>query len=179
MTTPLKSASLQAYRLILYRRALHPELFTIKGRRVLKHGEYEFEAWIMPGQHVMRFQRDAVCATELITSGDLQLPQRGLVTALPCAGEKDHDHPFSDDVNYMTTIQTETLPENLYAATFEELVEFGKESEALMHFWSDDVGACVSILDSQRWRKEVHAQSYHLLAAGGVVIRSQTIFEHA
>ncbi len=179
MTTPLKSASLQAYRLILYRRALHPELFNIKSRRVLTHGEYEFEAWVMPGQHVMRFQRDTVCATELITSGDLQLPQRGLVTAMPCAGEKDHDHPFSDDVNYMTTIQTETLPENLYASTYEELVEFGQESEALMHFWNDDFGPCVSILDSQRWRKEVHAQSYHLLAAGGIVIRSQTIFEHA
>lgn len=179
MSTPLKSASLQAYRLILYRRALHPELFSIKGRRIFTQGEYEFEAWIMAGQHVMRFQRGDISATELITSGDLQLPQRGLVSAIPCAGEKDHDHPFSDDVNYMTTIQTETLPENLYASTYEELTEFGRESDALMHFWNDDYGRCVSILDTQRWRKEVHAQSYHLLAAGGIVIRSQTIFEHA
>lgn len=179
MSTPLKSSSLQAYRLVLYRRALHPELFTIQGRRTFRHGEYEFEAWVLSGQHVMRFQHGEINATEIITSGDLQLPQRGLVAAIPCAGEKDHDQPFSDDVNYMTTIQTETLPENLYAATYEELTEFGRENDAVMHFWNDDIGQCASILDTQRWRKEVHAQSYHLLAAGGIVIRSQTIFEHA
>ena len=179
MSTPLKSASLQAYRLILYRRALHPELFSIKGRRIFSQGEYEFEAWIMAGQHVMRFQRDDISATELITSGDLQLPQRGLVSAIPCAGEKDHEHPVSDKLNYLTTVQTETLPENLYSATYKELVGFGKESDALIHLWDDqDGGPCASILDVQRFRREIHAQSYHLLAQGGLVLRTQSIFEH-
>lgn len=179
MSTPLKSASLQAYRQILYQRALHPELFTIKGRQIFHHGDYECEAWIMAGQHLLRFQHDNLNATELITTGEQQLPQRGLISAQQCVGEKDFDHPLSDDVNYMTTIQTESLPENLYASTFEELTEFGKENEALMHFYDDEVGPCVSILDTQRWRKEVHAQSYHLIATGGIVIRSQSIFEHA
>ena len=29
-----------------------------------------------------------------------------------------------------------------------------------------------------RFRREVHAQTYHLIAQGGLVLRSQTIFEH-
>lgn len=179
MSTPLKSASLQAYRLFLYRRALHPELFSIKGRRMHRYGSYEFESWIMPGQHVMRFLYNNQNATEVITGGDVLLPQRGLVSALPCAGEKDHDHRYSDEVNFMTSIQTETLPENIYASTYEELTEFGKENEALMHFWDEEAGPCASILDIQLLRNEVHAQAYHLLSPGGVVIRTQSIFEHS
>ena len=177
MSTPLKSASLQTYKLFLYRRALHPELFTIHGRGLFHHGDYEFEAWIMAGQHVMRFQYGSLNATEVVGGDDLQLPQRGLVSAIPCIGEKEHDHAFSDDVNYMTNIQTETLPENIYASTFDELTEFGRENGALVHTWDKGGGPCASILDTQRLRTEVHAQAYHLLYPGGVVIRTQSIFE--
>lgn len=179
MSAPLKSANLQAYRLVLYRRALHPDLFKVKGRRTIRHGEYEFEVWLMPASHMLRFQHESVCGTELIIDGETGLPERGLVTALPCAGEKDHDHAFSERVNYMTTIQTEQLPENLYISTFRELTDFGREREALMHEWEDETGRCASILDLQRYRCEIHAQAYHMLAHGGIVLRSQTIFEHS
>lgn len=179
MTAPAKSSNLQAYRHILFRRALHPELFDVRGRRSVEHGEYEFEAWIMPGSHLLRFQFDGLCGTELITDKDIELSDRGLVDESPCAGERDYEHPFSDRVNYLATVQTESLPLNLYSSTYRELVEFGEEADALMHHWvDDDGGKCASILDIQRFRREVHAQAYHLISAGGIVVRSQTIFEH-
>lgn len=79
----------------------------------------------------------------------------------------------------MSTVQTEQLSEALYRATYDELVAFGHENEALMHEWTDeDGGRCASIVDTQRFRREVHAQTYHLIAQGGLVLRSQTIFEH-
>lgn len=177
--THMKSpVNLQAYRLILYKRALHPELFRVKGRRVIRHEGYEFEGWIMPGSHLMRFQFADHCGTELITDLEEGIPDRGVLAALPCAGERDHDHTFGDRLKYCVTIQTEQLPESLYRATYQELTAFGVESKALMHTWNDDDGGrCASILDVQRFRNEVHAQAYHLIAAGGVVLRSQTIFE--
>ncbi len=150
----------------------------MKGRRTLSHGDYEFESWIMPGAHMMRFQLDGVCATEVVTFQETGLPERGLVAAAPCAGEKDYEHGFSEKLNYMATVQTETLPENLYGATYKELTEFGREAGAMLHEWNDvDGGKCASILDVQRFRKEIHAQAYHMLAQGGLVLRTQTIFE--
>ena len=179
MNTSLKLATLQAYRLLVYRRALHPELFDIKGQRRISHGEYDFEAWIMPGAHCMRFQHDGQCGTELVTYQDANLPERGLETTIPCAGEKDHEQELSESINFMATVQTETLPQNLYESTYRELVEFGEESEALMQLWTEpDGGLSASILDIQRFRREVHAQSYHLIANSGLVLRTQTIFEH-
>lgn len=170
--------NLQAYRLILYSRALHPELFRVKGRRVIEHNGYEFEGWVMPGSHLMRFQFGGDCAVELITDMEDGIPDRGIVTALPCAGERDHDHTFGKKIKYCTTVQTEQLTENLYRATYQELTEFGKEAKGLVYTWNDDDGGkCASILVVERIRKEINAEAYHLVANGGVVLRSQSIFE--
>lgn len=178
MSTPAKSTSLQTYRLVLYRRALHPELFRVKARRVIEHNGYEFETWVMPGSHLLRFQIDGECATELITDQEDSVPDRGIVAALPCAGERDHEEKFSDKINYAATLQTEQLPESLYRATYEELLEFGRENDALIHEWVDsDGGRCGSIIDVQRYRNEVHAQGYHLMSQGGLILRTQCLFE--
>lgn len=178
MNSPSKSSSLQAYRMVLYRRALHPELFRVKSRRTISQGDYQFEAWLMPGSHLMRFEYAGGCATELITDQEEGIPDRGVLAAIPCAGERDHEQAFGDMIRVVSTVQTESLPESLYAATYKELVAFGKESDAMVHTWQDeDGGKCASILDLQRYQTEVHAQSYHLLSQGGLVLRTQSIFE--
>ena len=180
MNAPAKSSSLQAYRLILYRRALHPELFDVKGRRTVSHGVYDFEAWILPAGHLLRFQFDGSCATELVTCQEEGIPDRGVVVAMPCAGEREHEEEVAEKIKYLSSVQTEQLPESLYRSTYDELVAFGKDGGALMHTWTDeDGGRCASIVDIQRFRREVHAQAYHLSAQGGLVLRSQAIFEQS
>lgn len=169
--------NLQAYRLILYKRALHPELFRVKARRVVAYNGYEFEGWLMPGSHLMRFHYNNQCAVELITDMEEGIPDNGIVAALPCAGERDHDQAFAD-IKYCSTVQTEQLADSLYRASYQELTGFARESQAMLFAWTDDEGGkCASILDVQRYRGEVHAQAYHLIASGGIVLRSQTIFE--
>src|SRR5205814_8688234 len=97
MNAPTKSVSLQTYQLVLYKRALHPELFQLKGRRTLVHNGYEFEAWIMPGAHLLRFQMAGVCACELVTDQNSGLPSEGAVTSFLCAGEHDFNHVFGPE----------------------------------------------------------------------------------
>lgn len=181
MNSQLRISGLHTYQLLLYRKALHPELFQVKARRQIQHSAYELESWLMPGGHLMRFRHNGFTACELMVGGqEGQLPLEGAVTAFPVAGEHDFEHQFKQEkVTYVTSVQTETLPENLYASTYEEMVDFAKETGALVHKWSDaEEMHNLSLLDVQRLGREVHAQSYHLLAQGGVVIRSQTIFEH-
>jgi hypothetical protein len=179
MNLPTKPNVLQTYQVVLYNRALHPELFPLKGRRVVKHGDYELEAWVMPGSHILRFEYKTLCACELLTDQDKNIPAAGVVTAFLCAGERDFEHKFpKDGVNFLTTVQTETLSENLYNATYNEMIDFAREMSALAHAWTDDGGKCLSIVDIQRYNREVHAQSYHLVASVGLVLRTQTIFEH-
>lgn len=203
MTTPQRTNSLQAYQVILYDRALHPELFALRGRRVARHGQWELEAWVLQGQHLLRFERGPICASELVTDQEAGLPTTGAVAAFFCAGERDFEHAFrpgsasggvasshgvpgigtptpcpKGGVLYMTTVQTETLSENLYIATCDEMTAHASENDSLIHAWDEDAGRGMSIVDIQRYATEVHVQAYHLLPAGGIVIRTQTIFEH-
>ena len=179
MTVPNKTPSVQMFRLSLYQRALHPELFGIQDRLPIRQPDhYDFEGWILPGGHVLRFQAADICLTEAVTDQDAALPERGLLHALPCIGEKEHDETVEEAVRYVTTVQTEALSDNLYSATLDEMRDFAQESESLSYEWAEPGGhANLSVLDVQRYRKEIHAQSYHLLEAGGFVLRTQTILE--
>lgn len=180
MTIPVKSNSLQTYQTLLYGRALHPEFFPIKARRVIKRSRYELELWVMAGSHLLRFEHGTMVASELVTDQEGNLPDQGVIAGFLCAGERDFEHRFDKArVTYMTTVQTETLSENLYRATFKEMEALARESGALIYHWEDEAGRCLSMLDMQQYNREVHVQAYHLMALGGLVLRTQTLFEHA
>ncbi len=121
-----KSSNAQLYRLMVYRRALHPELFDLQERQTYRHGEYEVEAWLTPSGHIARFQIEGQCLTEaVIESGD-HLPEHGLVHALPCLGEKDFELEPEGRIKYVTTVQTESLTDNLFMATLREMRDFAE-----------------------------------------------------
>lgn len=178
MSVSHKSSNTQVFHLMLYRRALHPELFALQGRRCHKHGDYEVETWIAPSGHVIRFQVDGQSLTEAVLEGGDHLPETGLVHALPCIGEKDYElEPFGR-FGYVTTVQSESLSDNLFMATYREMQDFASETGALAHVWQDDDGAaCLSLLDIQKYKREFHVQTYHLIGTNGTVLRTQSIFE--
>jgi hypothetical protein len=178
MSLSSKTTSLQAYNLALYRGALHPEFFQIEGRTRIAHGEYEFEAWIFRGGHALRFEHQNLCLSEVVGEDFEHLPDRGHVTTLPCAGERDHDAEFADRLVYMTSMQTETLTDHLYLSTYNEMIEHGRLGDCLMSVWTDELAKPnLSLIDRQRYGDEVHVQTYHLRSDCGLVLRTQTIFQ--
>jgi hypothetical protein len=163
---------------MIYRRALHPELFDLQARRMDRHGEYEVESWVTPAGHVVRFQLANQTLTETVIENGDHLPEMGLIHALPCLGEKDYELEPEGRIGYVTTIQTETLTDNLYMATLREMQDFARETGALSHEWQDTASVpCLSVLDTQKYKREFHVQSYHLHGNSGLVLRTQSIFE--
>jgi hypothetical protein len=163
---------------MVYNRALHPELFDLQARRTDRHGDYEVEMWATPGGHVVRFNFAGQTLTETVIERGDHLPETGLIHALPCVGEKDYEMQPTGKLGFVTTIQTETLSDNLYNATLREMHDFARETGALAYEWVDDNGVpCLTVLDSQKYRREFHIQSYHLYGNSGVVLRTQSIFE--
>lgn len=178
MSVTSRTSSLQAYNMVLFKQAVHPEFFNIEGRKRIEHGEYECEAWIFRGGHAVRFELGDTCVKEIVTELPDNLPENGLVTALPCAGERDHEQEFSERILYMTSMQTETLSDHLYLSTYNELYEHGIDCDGPMVTWTDEAGKSnLSLLDLQRYNKEVHVQGYHLRSDCGLVLRTQSIFQ--
>lgn len=179
MSVSHKSSSMQSYRLMAYNRPLHPELFDLQARRIDRHGDYEAENWVTPAGHVVRFQYAGEIFTEAVIGNADHLPETGLIHAMPCLGEKDFQlDPHEGKIGYVTTLQTEMLTDNLYSVTLSEMQDFARETGSLAHSYiNKDGAACLSVLDTQKYKREFHIQSYHLLGASGMVLRTQSIFE--
>jgi len=164
-------------KLMLYSRPLHPELFRFRARRTDRHGEYEVDSWLVEGGHVVRFAVDGRSLTEAVLEGNDHLPEAGLVHAMPCLGEKEFNTGDEETVGYFTTLQTETLTENLYLATYREMKDFAIEAGCLYHEEQTPAGPNLTVLDAQKYKREFHVQGYQLTAHNGSVLRTQSVFE--
>lgn len=190
------SISTPSHSLILYTRPLHPELVQMKARKTVQlkglgtgpsrlAGAAEFEAWLTPLGHMLRYQTKTHCFCELVTDRDAGLPTSGVAFSVPAIGEKDHEELFTEAcVLYTTSLQTETLPAPIYHTTYREMLELAEEVDALLHTWTipttgkDPMGGrCLSMLELQRFDDEMHAQSTHMFPVGGLVLRTQTVFQ--
>jgi hypothetical protein len=173
-----KSSSLQNYHMLAFRKALHPEFFGIEGRQRVQHGDYETEAWIFRGGHSLRFQLNGFCMSEIVVEHIDQIPDRGLIAALPCAGERDFEEKVAENLVYMTTMQTETLSDHLYLGTYKEMLQHSRENDSLFAAWTDAAGKPnLSLIDVQHFRTEVHVQGYHLRSDCGLVLRTQSMLQ--
>ena len=175
---PAKATSLQNYHMLAFRKALHPEFFGIEGRQRVQHGEYETEAWIFRGGHSLRFQLQGFVMSEVVVEHIDQIPDRGLIAALPCAGERDFEERVAENLVYMTTMQTETLSEHLYVGTYKEMMQHARENDSLFTAWTDAAGKPnLSLIDVQHFRNEAHVQGYHLRSDCGLVLRTQSMIQ--
>lgn len=178
MATHQSTAALQPYGMLLYRGPVHPEFFKIAGRKQSSHPDFDFEAWIFPGGHVLRFEHATTTLCEVITDTPTELPERGLVTTLPCNGERDFEEIFGDRITFVTSIQTETLSDHLYLGTYQEMFEHGKDPAHLMTTWKETVEhPSLSLIEFQRYQDQVHVQTYHLRGETLSVLRTQSIFQ--
>ena len=178
MQIPEKIVDQQIYSMALFRSALHPEFFEVEDRIEVQHNGYDFEAWLYKGGHVLRFEYEGTCVTEVVTPDPDTLPERGHVTTMACAGERDHEQDFGDRVTLITSMQIEFLPDHLFGDSYNELIDFGKEVNAKMLEWEEvDSPRNALIIDVQRYNNQLHSQSYHLQAKHGIVLRTQSIFE--
>lgn len=173
-----KPSTLHAFQVTLFDATLPQDFLYPRGRRALSNHEYLIESLVMSGAHALRFDFKDQSIVELVNEHDRVVPLQHRVVSFSCPQEKDYEHRFSNwGLVYMTSVQTETLPESLYRETYEELMDFGRQNGALVHLWKNEEGPCLSMVDLQKYNGQAHAQSYHMVATGGLVLRTQTIFE--
>ena len=122
MNVSAKPNSLQTYQVLFYDQAFSEERFPIHRKRIVRVPGVDFEAWLMPGSHVLRFIKGGVTACEFVTDLDRNIPSPGLLSAFLAAGEHEFEHSLESKtqahgggrVTYMLSVQTETLSDNVY-----------------------------------------------------------------
>ena len=72
--------------LLLYQRALHPELFRILSAQRHTRRAYDADVWLVESGHVVSFQANGHTLVEVIAVRHEPLTDRGLVQTIPCRG---------------------------------------------------------------------------------------------
>jgi hypothetical protein len=192
MAQPMRSVTVApSHTLVLYSRPLHPELFTLKGRKAVTVGRCDGEGWLLPGGHMVRFQSKQHCFCELVIDRDNGLPMQGVLASFPASGDREFEQVYEDAaVSYTCAVQSENLSDTLYASTLAEMRQLARETSSLLHEWTVGElatgrhmamngagGRCLSMLSMQRFEDELHVEGTHMHPAGGLVVRSQTVFQ--
>jgi hypothetical protein len=167
--------------LLLYQRALHPELFKILATEQVSRRAYEADIWLVEGGHVITFTAGKNVLTEVIATNHDPLMERNLLQSIPCRGEKYHEMTVAGNVRYMISTQEEQLTQTLYDATRHEISTYAAKRELMSAEGSPtaDGGGFLSVLDIERRSHELLVQSFHLFDETLMVMKTQAIIEVA
>jgi hypothetical protein len=164
---------------MLYQRPLHPELFHILQTEKVMRRAYEADIWLIEGGHVINFAAGKNTLTEVIITGNEQLPDRNLLQTIPCRGEKYHEMTSGTNIRYMISTQEEQLTQTLYDATRDEISTYAARRELMTAETpaTSERGGSLSVLDIERRSHELLVQSFHLLDENQMVMKTQAIIE--
>ncbi len=165
---------------VLYRRALHPELFCIHESRHLERAAYQADIWVIGLSHVVTVQSAGRCVTEVTTEDIEVLPQNGMVTSFQFRGERDHLEKFDDGMHYILSTQVERMSRNLFHASHRDLLNYGRNRGILTTFeeWTEEENLVpFSFIDWELRDREMHVQAFHIFPADYTILKTQSIFE--
>jgi len=163
----------------LYDRALHPELFRISRSSSVAQASYQAQIWIVGLSHVVTVQAANWTLTELVTAPSSVLPERGLLASFPLRGERDHQLDFDRGRQYIISSQVERLSDNLFRATYRDLVRTGKKRGMLASFgqWATNGLSPFTYIDCDPRHGELHVQAFHVFPDDLTVLKTQSIFQ--
>ena len=165
--------------LLLYQRALHPELFRILSAQRQSRRAYDADIWLVAGGHVVSFQANGHSLVEVIAMKTEPVSDRGLIQTIPCRGERYHEMTAPGNIRYMISTQEEQLSQTLYDATKHEIISYAAKRELMTAETQSngDQGGTLSVLDIERRSHELLVQSFHLFDETQMVIKTQAIIE--
>lgn len=165
--------------LLLYQKALHPELFKILASEQVSRRAYDADIWLVDGGHVIMFAAGKNTLAEVIVTNNAPLTDRGLLQSIPCRGEKYHEMTAGGNIRYMISTQEEQLTQTLYDATKHEIASYAAKRELMTGETpaTPEAGGSLSVLDIERRSHELLVQSFHLFDDTLMVIKTQAIFE--
>lgn len=179
MESPKTNLAVGELTFSLYQRPLHPELFTIFGKRHLKTEHYEMSIWATGCSHVVSVFANDVCLTELISSTAQMLPKRGMIERFQFRGQRTHKCTLSRGLSYMTDFQIEKMSANLYRQSHNDLQRFSRNRGMFVAFPEQAVSGLepFSYVDFEARRLEVHIHAFHAFPDQLTIIKTQSLFD--
>lgn len=179
METPKVKVAIEHLTFSLFQRPLHPELFQIYSQRRMQTDKYEAIIWVTGCTHVVSVFAGDVCLTEVVSTPEDVLPDKGLIERFHFKGPRSHKCTLSRGVNYMTDFQVEKLSQNLYKQTHADLERFSQNRGTFVKFPEQEAGGLQPFcyIDIEARRTELHVHTFAAYPEQVAMIKTQSLFD--
>jgi len=179
MESPQINVAVEELTFSLFQRPLHPELFQIYAKRLLKTEKYEALIWVTGCTHVISVFTDGVCLSEVVSVPSQMLPERGLIERFQFRGPRSHKCTLNRGVSYMTDFQVEKMSPNLYRQSHIDLERFARNRGIFVKFPGLEVGGLQPFcyVDFEARRSELHVHTFAAYSDQVIMIKTQSLFD--
>jgi hypothetical protein len=164
---------------LVYSRPLHPELFDIVRDQQIHRDDYQASICITDSCHLVRWQHNDVCVTELVARADNPLPQKRRLLACRVRGERTETIQCAPTVVYQTSIGVERLDPKVYTRIHDEL-ECDALRRGIFHNFRPHQRLALSPISHiaiEAHAKSLLVQAFHTFPEDCTILRTQSLFE--
>jgi hypothetical protein len=161
----------------VFLRTLHPEFFTIRGRRSFGHAGVEGEVWLLDVGHVITFIDGAEAITEVLAPRDLDLPKRGLARTLELAGQSEHRLETRGPVVYHMAYQVDAESPATYVKEVEELLTAARQGHLFLEETGEMVQRPFSCALPEPRGHGMLVHTWHGFPTQNTILKTQTLIE--
>lgn len=163
----------------LFERPIHPELFDIRKREVVRQPNYMADIRICGSGHVVTFQTADSTATEILTGRGQPLPERKEIFQRRLKGSRDESLKCGKDITYHMSYQVETLPPEVFLTMHEEL-QMDCQRAPISHTFSSAnrlSPAALSFVQTDVWPHSLLIHAFHTFPEDCAIVKTQSLFE--
>jgi hypothetical protein len=164
---------------LVYNRPLHPELFDSVREQQIHRDDYQANISITDCCHVVRWQHEQVCVTELVARVDSQLPQKRRLFACRLRGERTETIQCDPSVVYQTSIGVERLEPEVFTRIHDEL-ECDALRRGIFHNFRPHQRLALSPISHiavEARASSLLVQAFHTFPDDCTILKTQSLFE--
>jgi hypothetical protein len=163
----------------VYGRALHPDWFSIRAHQRVNHTGWEADVRVVDGGHAIVWGSGSTRLTEVLVSGDVALPEAGLLYHSRVRHERSVDLRPADRVHYQTCFEVERLDAELFAHLSDEFALEPVRGGILFRHQTGNrlAPTALSLIHINSRIKGLSIQAFHTFPEERAIVRTQSLFE--
>ena len=163
----------------LYGRSLHPELFEVRSKLILRQENWSARISILDDGHLLCFEHRGGVLFELVTSAGQPVPERKQYLARKLRGSRSESVTQQAGVQYHCGFQSEQLEADLFAHHHEELLIDATRCRLSHHFKSANrlSPAPLSCLHIEEQPGSLVLHAFHTFPDNLAVVKTQSLIE--
>lgn len=164
---------------LVYGRPLHPELFDVFREQHIQRDDYHATVRITDTCHLVSWQHNGQCLTELVTTLDNPLPSKRRLLTCRVRGDRTETIQYAPSLTYQMSFTVERLAPEIFARIHEE-IEADAPVRGLFHNFRPQhrlARSPLSHIAIEARARSLLIHAFHTFPDDCAIVKSQSLYE--